>query len=286
MPLNGTGLILEGGGLRGVYTSGVLRFFMDRDLYFPYVVGVSMGACNGANYVSRQPERNRIVNIRFVKDPRYLSRLRWLAGGELFGMRFLFDTIPNRLVPFDRKTYLGSFQRHLVGVTDCITGEALFFDQRDVGDDVLTVLQASCSLPFAARAVPFRGRMFMDGGIADPIPVQRSLQDGNRRHVLVLTRPRGYAKKRSSLMRLARLRYPGYPGLCRRLATRAGAYNRMLKRIDEMERNDEAFVIRPQGTLPVGRVDTRQDRLYAAYDQGYADAARAFPSLRAFLRQF
>ena len=256
---------------------------MDRDLFFPYVIGVSMGACNGANYVSRQPERNRIVNIRYVDDRRYVSRLRWAAGGELFGMRFLFDTIPNQLVPFDMKTYLKSRQRHLIGATDCVTGEAVFYDQRQAAEEVLTVLRASCSLPFAARPVHFRGRILMDGGIAAPVPVERSKKDGNRRHVLVLTRPAGYIKKSSRLLWLAAVGYRKYPGLRRRLARRAGDYNRTMARIEEMIRSGEAFVIRPASALAVHRVETRKKRLYAAYEQGYRDAAEAAPALDAFL---
>jgi predicted patatin/cPLA2 family phospholipase len=256
---------------------------MDRGLFFPHVVGVSMGACNGANYVSRQPERNRIVNIRYVNDRRYLSRLRWLAGGELFGMDFLFDTIPNHLVPFDMETYLASSQCHVVGVTDCTTGEALYFDQRTAGKEILTLLRASCSLPFATRPVRFRGRLLMDGGIAAPVPISKSEVDGNRRHVLVLTRPSGYIKKKSWLLQLARVRYRKYPGLCRRLLMRADDYNRTLARIEEMVQQGKAFVIRPESTLRVKRVDTRKDRLYEAYDQGYADAAMSFDALSEFL---
>jgi predicted patatin/cPLA2 family phospholipase len=283
MKLIDTGLVLEGGGLRGVYTSGALRYFMDRNLFFPYVAGVSMGACNGANYIARQPERNRIVNIRYVNDRRYLSRLRWLTGGELFGMDFLFDTIPNRLVPFDIETYLASSQRHVVGVTDCITGEALFFDQKTGGQEILTLLRATCSLPFAADPVHFRGRLLMDGGIAAPVPVSKSLADGNRRHVLILTRPEGYAKKTSHLLQLARFRYRKFPGLCRRLMSRADDYNLTLARVEEMVKSGEAFVIRPAEALRVRRIDTRKDRLYEAYDQGYADAAKAFDALSDFL---
>ena len=281
--LERTGLVLEGGGLRGVYTSGVLRFFMDRGLYFPYVIGVSMGACNGANYVSRQPDRNRIVNIEYVNDRRYVSRLRWLAGGELFGMQFLFDTIPNRLVPFDTETYRNSPQRHVIGVTDCRSGQALFYDQRQAGDDVLKLLQASCSLPFAARPVRYRGRTLMDGGIAAPVPVEQSSADGNRRHVMVLTRPAGYTKKKSKLLELAGVRYRKYPGLRRRLTDRAVEYNRTIARIEKMVEEGDAFVIRPESALGVHRVETRKDRLYLAYEQGYQDAAARAEALWAFL---
>ncbi len=142
-----TGLILEGGGMRGVYTSGVLRFFMDRRLYLPYVIGVSMGACNGANYTARQPERNRIVNIRFVNDRRFISFRRLLTEGELFGTKFIFDEIPNHLVPFDFETFRRSKQRCIITATDCHTGEAVYYDKDEIGDDVLKILQAGCALP-------------------------------------------------------------------------------------------------------------------------------------------
>ena len=143
MNLERTALILEGGGMRGVYTAGVLRFFMDQNLYLPYVIGVSMGACNGANYVAHQPERNRIVNIRYVSDSRFISYRRLLLGGELFGMRFIFDTIPNALVPFDFETFLASKQRFIATVFDCQTGEAVYFDKVGLSKNDLTkILQA------------------------------------------------------------------------------------------------------------------------------------------------
>ena len=148
MKIENTGLILEGGGLRGVYTSGVLRFFMEKGLYFPYVIGVSMGACNAANYISRQPERNRIVNIRYINDFRYISYCRLFLKGELFGMNFIFNTIPNVLVPFDYETFKKNITRCIIVVMDCRTGETLYFDKDELGEDYLWVLQASCSLPF------------------------------------------------------------------------------------------------------------------------------------------
>ena len=121
MDLDKTALIVEGGGLRGVYAAGVLRFFADRRLYVPYVIGVSSGACNSANYISRQPERSRFVNINWVRDKRYISYTRWLLKGELFGMRFLFNTLPNELEPFDFNAFINSGQRLLVTATDCLT---------------------------------------------------------------------------------------------------------------------------------------------------------------------
>ncbi len=283
MDLKSSALVLEGGGLRGVYTSGVLRLFMDRGLFFPYVIGVSMGACNAANYVSRQPERNRIVNIRYVNDSRYLSYLRLLAGGELFGMDFIFDTIPNSLVPFDYETLRGSDVKCVTVVTDCTTGEALYFEKNELGEDYLPVLRASTCLPFIAKPVRFNGLILMDGGISDPVPIRKSISDGNTRHVLILTRPKGYRKKPSRIHGLARIRYPRLPGLEEALARRHIGYNEIMDFIDEMEQKGEAFVIRPRSNLPVGRIERSKNKLYAAYDQGYQEAVQSYDELCRYL---
>jgi predicted patatin/cPLA2 family phospholipase len=283
MDMEKTALVLEGGGLRGVYTSGVLRFFADKGISFPYVIGVSMGACNAANYVSRQPERNRIVNIRYVNDTRYISYLRLLTRGELFGMQFIFETIPRLLVPFDFKTFMGSDVQCVTVVTDCVTGKALYFEKRELGDDYLKVLQASSSLPFLAKPILYRGRALMDGGLSDAIPVGKSIDDGYRRNVLVLTRPKGYRKGRSRLAWLAHFGYPRYKGLCRALARRYLGYNRTMDFIDLLEQRGEAFVIRPQRALRVRRAERDKEKLYAAYDQGYYDASARYGQLRSFL---
>ncbi|MBW2560481.1 MAG: patatin family protein [Deltaproteobacteria bacterium] len=284
MDLKSSALVLEGGGLRGVYTSGVLRLFMDRGLFFPYVIGVSMGACNAANYVSRQPERNRIVNTRYVNDSRYLSYLRLLAGGELFGMDFIFDTIPNSLVPFDYETFRGSDVKCVTVVTNCTTGEARYFEKGELGEDYLSVLQASTCLPFIAKPVRFNGLVLMDGGISDPVPIRKSISDGNTRHVLILTRPKGYRKSPSRIGGgIARIRYPHLPGLSEALASRHTGYNEVMDLVDEMEQNGEVFVIRPRSDLSVGRIERNKSKLYSAYDQGYQDAAQSFDELYRYL---
>ncbi|MDD5723523.1 MAG: patatin family protein [Syntrophales bacterium] len=284
MNMKSSGLVLEGGGLRGVYTSGVLRLFMDRGIFFPYVIGVSMGACNAANYISRQPERNRIVTIRYVNDSRYLSYRRLLAGGELFGMDFIFDTIPNSLVPFDYETFMQSDVNCVTVVTDCATGEALYLEKTDLGKEYLPVLRASSCLPFIAKPVRFNGLVLMDGGLSDSVPIRKSIIDGNTKHVLVLTRPKGYRKKPSSWTNgFARIRYPSLPGLCKAIARRHIGYNHTMDLIDEMERNGEVFVIRPTSHLSVGRIERNKDRLYAAYDQGYRDAVHSRDDLCRYL---
>jgi predicted patatin/cPLA2 family phospholipase len=276
-------LILEGGGLRGIYTSGVLRFFMDHEIYLPYVIGVSMGACNAANYVSRQPDRNRIVNTRYVNDSRYISYRRLLLQGELFGMKFIFDTIPHVLVPFDFETFTKNPVTCITTVTDCATGEALYYEKKDLGDDCFKILQASCSLPFMAKPVHYQGRILMDGGLSDSVPIRKSIQDGNRKNVVVLTRPRGYRKESPHFMPLVNLRYGKLRGLCRAIASRHERYNETMDLIDELEKRNEVFVIRPGSTLRVGRAERNKEKLYAAYDQGYRDAAACHSGLVSYL---
>lgn len=283
MEYDKTGLVLEGGGLRGVYTSGAIRFLMDKDIVFPYVVGVSMGACNGANYISRQPGRNRTVNISFVNDSRYLSYKRLLLKGELFGMDFIFNTIPFSLVPFDQDTFLNNEAKFVVGVTDCETGDAVFYEKNEIKDDYMEIFKASCSLPFVAKPVHYKKRIIMDGGLADPVPIEKSIADGNKKNVLVLTRPKGYRKKFSPLhLFLARLRYPGFKGLHKNLASRHKRYNHAMDLIDELEKSGQAVSIRPAKAIEAGRVERNKEKLYAAYDQGYEDASSYYEKIKSF----
>ena len=276
---------MEGGGLRGLYTAGVLRFFMDRGLYLPYVIGVSMGACNAANYVARQPERNRIVNIRYVNDSRFLSYRRLLLKGELFGMDFIFDTIPNRLVPFDYQTFKASRQRFIITATDCETGMAVYYEKDKLGDDFLTVLRAGCSLPLVQKPVRYDGRILLDGGIADPVPLRKSMEDGNTRHVLVLTQPGDYRKKASAVAGLVRMGYRRFEKLCRAIETRHIQYNQTMDKIDRLEADGAVFVIRPSEPLAVKRAERNKGRLYEVYDRGYDDARARHAGLCSYLEK-
>ena len=256
---------------------------MEKKLHFPYVIGVSMGACNAANYVSQQPERNRIVNIRYVNDTRYISYFRLLTKGELFGMGFIFDTIPSQLVPFDYKSFFESEQKCFTTVTDCITGEALHYEKSELGEDYMKILQASCSLPYVSKPVHCKGRVLMDGGLSDSVPIRKSIHDGNDKNVLVLTRPKGYRKKRAHFLALARLWYPRYKGLYRSLKNRHVQYNETMDYIEHLENRGKVLVIRPRAPLNAGRVERNKERLYATYDQGCEDASASYAKLCSYL---
>lgn len=283
MDIKNIGLVLEGGGMRGVYTSGVLHFLMDKELWFPYVIGVSMGACNAANYISRQKERNRIVNIKYVNDSRYFSYVRLLRKGELFGMNFIFDTIPNQLEPFDFKTFRENKSLCITAVTDCSTGEALYYEKSELGNSYFKALQASCSLPFISKPVIFNDTVLMDGGIADSIPVRKSISDGNKKNVIILTQPASYRKKPESIIRFAKKRYSAYPGLIKALESRHINYNGTIDFIEELNNQGDAFIIRPDAPLISGRIETNKSKLYKLYDQGYKDASDKYSALCSFL---
>lgn len=276
-------LILEGGGLRGVYSAGVLRRLMDLGIWCSHVYGVSIGACNGSNYVSRQPERGRIVNTRYVRDRRYLSYVRLLRGGGLFGMDFIFHTLPFQLVPFDFDTFFRTPVHFEMVVTDCATGRPLYIDKTQAGPDLLTIMRASCSLPFLTPLVPWRGRMLADGGLSDSVPIEKSLADGHTRHVVILTQPAGYRKRRNRFAVLAKWRYPEFPALYRMLADRHLHYNQTQDLLDRLEAEGRIFVIRPDGPLGVGRAERDQGKLYAVYDRGYEDVRRLEGDLVGYL---
>jgi predicted patatin/cPLA2 family phospholipase len=268
------GLVLEGGGMRGVYTAGVLDYLMEQELYYPYVVGVSAGACNATSYISRQIGRNRKVTVDFIGDPRYLSYRNLLKEKSMFGMKFIFDEIPRRLVPFDFDTFFSSPQQFVVGAMDVRTGEAVYYTKETAKDDMMAIVQASSSLPFISRPVVRDGRELMDGGICDPIPVRKSLAEGNERNVIVLTQVKSYRKRPFQWGWLARRVYPKYRGLIEVLSNRHHTYNSTLEFVDELERDGKAIVIRPSVDLNVSRIEKNPAKLAALYELGYRDAER------------
>ena len=277
-----TGLVLEGGGFRGIYSAGIIDYFMEKGIDFPYVIGVSMGACNGTNYVSKQKGRNLRVPYNYIKDKRYISMSNLVFRGGLFGMDFIFGEIPRKLDLFDFKTYEESDQRFVVVTTDCETGRAEYFEKPNA-DDLLKVLTASSSLPFIAKMVKIDDRDYLDGGLADSIPVKKALEDGNEKLVVLLTRPEGYEKKPSSAAVLNGVVYRKYPDLVDCLNNRHTKYNESLELVKKLESEGRAFVIRPSNSIDMGRVERNQEKLKKTYDMGYEDAVSMEDKLLEFL---
>ncbi|SDJ75848.1 patatin-like phospholipase family protein [Sediminibacillus albus] len=277
------GLVLEGGGMRGAYTAGVLDYFHDSQIEFPFVSGASAGACNATSYVARQRGRNYKVLVEYGSHPDYISFKRALKQRELFGMDFIFDILPNQLVPFDFESFFTSNTTLTVSTTDIDTGEPVYYDSFQGNEDLLKVIRASSSLPMIAPSITYKGRNLMDGGIADPIPITPSIEAGNKKHVVVLTRNAGYVKKRMKFAWLFNHSYKQYPGLLKAMADRHERYNKAVQQLEEMERNEEVYIIRPKDPLLVGRVERKKEKLHALYLQGYKEAEAQGKQIRSFI---
>lgn len=279
-----TGLILEGGGMRGIYTAGVLEYFMEQDFYAPYVIGVSAGACFGASYLSRQKGRNRKVNIDYIKDPNYLSLRNYMKKRQLFGMDFIFDEIPNKIVPFNFEAFKDAKEEFVVVTTDCQTGTPVYYNKKEDGENILTLLRASSSLPFIAPIVQYNGKSLLDGGIVDSIPIKKAEHDGFNKNIVILTRYGNYRKKKSNIGWILEKAYKDYPKLISAIVRRYEMYNETLDYIEEQERNGSVFVIRPSVPFKVGRIEKNQKKLEGLYKLGMEDAKKEFTRLEKWLK--
>ena len=283
--MDNIGLVLEGGGLRGVYTAGVLEYFMENNLYFPYVIGVSAGAGMAASYLSRQKGRNWKVNIELAVDPRYISLRNWLRNKEIFGMDFIFDEIPKHLVPFDFDTFLKAEENFIIGTTDCETGEPVYYSKQEHGEHMLTVMRASSSLPFLAPSVAYDNRNLLDGGIVDPIPIRKAQTDGNKRNIVILTKPPHYRKKKSRLSGILKYLSKQHPKIGEVLQTRHELYNGTLNYLQTEKEKGSVFIIQPSEDIRVGRMERNQEKLIQLYNLGIKDAERFYPELQQFILQ-
>ncbi|WP_040208628.1 patatin-like phospholipase family protein [Neobacillus jeddahensis] len=278
------GLVLEGGGMRGVYTAGILEYFLEQELFFPYVIGVSAGACNAASYLSKQKGRNKLVTIEYASDPRYISWRNYFKNRQFFGMDFIFDEIPNQHVPYHYDVFYNSPTEFVVGTTDCMTGSPVYFNKQDYGDHLLTVLRASSSLPFIAPEVQFQNKVLLDGGISDPIPIKKAQIDGFKKNIVILTRNEGYLKKPSKFHFLVDRKYPKFKGLQQSLRKRYQTYNDTVAYLEEEEKAGNVLIIRPTEPLKVGRMERDPQKLEELYNQGYADAKKSMANIHQYIQ--
>jgi len=276
------GLVLQGGGMRGIYTSGVLDFFIEQNLFPGYVIAVSAGACNAMGYLARDKGLGRYMFTEHLLDKRYLSWRNVLRHGCLLGMDFIFEEIPRRIRPFRYHDLFQAKERLIVGATDCETGESVYFSKDD-GESFLTAVRASCSIPLFTGVVEHQGVRLLDGGISDPIPINKSLADGNRWNIVVRT---GWEEQVPQPINLSRpLRYlcPRYQKLFDTLFDHHARYNRSLRLIRDLERDKQAFVIAPSRPVRINRVERNLSRMLELYELGYADARNAYRPLTAWL---
>lgn len=270
--------------MRCAYTVGVLDALMDGHVWTDYVVGVSAGAANGASYVSRQRGRGLRVNVDYLGDPRYVGLRSYVRTGSIFGMDFIYGTIPQTLDPFDFEAFDSAPCEFRVGVTDVDTGEAVYYTKADVGQD-LTLLRASSSIPVFSPIVDFRGHRYLDGGVADPIPVEQALRDGCDRLVVVLSRHRDYVKNPEGGAAVYRRVFRKDPAMRTCLDRRHEVYRQSQQRVAELEQAGRALVLAPKQPLDISRFEKRPDRLRAVYDLGLADGQEALPRIRALQKK-
>ena len=263
-----TGLVLEGGGMRGVFTSGVLDAFMKHDLYFPDVVAVSAGACNGLSYMSRQPRRARYSNIDMLRKYDYISLKRLLTQGSIFDPNILYERFPNEIVPFDYETYRENPAVYEIVTTNCLTGRAEYLTEKTDPKRLTAIVKASSSLPYVAQITEVDGVPMLDGGIVDSIPVVRAIDKGYSPNVVILTRNRGFRSSEPDI-KVPKLFYGEYPRLRVALSRRVEEYNKQLELIERMEDWGEVICIRPERPMEVDRLCRDVEKLEALYEEGF-----------------
>ena len=263
------GLILEGGTFRPIFSAGVMDALLDNNIMFPYCIGVSAGISNGVSYLSKQRGRNLEVLEKYRHDKRYIGLGNFLKCKSIFGLDFLFDDIPNNLLPFDMDTFKTYKGKGLVGVTNAVTGKSEYFDVKDI-DDKCMMLRATCAIPLFFPAIKINDNYYYDGGLCDPIPIRKSVSDGNEKNLIILTRPKEYRKElgKGNIF-VSKLFKNKYPNLKEPLLTRHIKYNDTVKYCEELESQGKAIIIRPTLEQSIDSFEKDITKIRNAYNNGY-----------------
>ena len=280
-------LVLEGGATRGIFTSGALDYLMERDLYFSDVIGVSAGSCNAVDYVSRQPGRTRDCMIPTDKEGKYYYGIRdFVKEKSLMNMDLIFDKYPKELLPFDFETYFNSEINCQIVTTNCLTGKAEYMTEDSDNDRLMKLCRASSSMPLLTPIVNIDNVPYLDGGLADSVPIRRAQQMENEKIVVILTKNQGYRKSVLSptMQRVYKRAYKSYPNLIRTIFRRSFEYNKTMNYLDQLEKRGEIFILRPQ-VKPVSRLERNKETLHAFYEHGYKYTERKFDDLMEYLEK-
>ena len=267
-----SGLVLEGGGMRGVFTCGVLDSLMDRGIRFPYTIGVSAGACNGLSYMSEQRGRAKYSNIDLLEKYQYIGFHHLITKGNIMDFELLFEAFPTRIIPYDYERYAQCSERFEMVTTECSTGKACYFEEKNNPKRIIDIVKASSSLPFVMPISYVDGVAMLDGGISDSIPVRHAMDLGYDNLVVVLTRNKGYRKPEKQLVPF--WAYRKYPALREAIRTRNMRYNSDMELIERLETEGRIIVIRPERPIVVGRMERDSNKLLALYDEGYELASK------------
>jgi predicted patatin/cPLA2 family phospholipase len=267
-----SGLVLEGCGMRGVFTSGVLDCFMDHGIRFPYTIGVSAGACNGLSYMSGQRGRAKYSNIDMLDKYHFIGLKHLITKGNIMDFDLMFHEFPERIIPYDYEAYAKCTEEYEMVTTNCITGQACYYNEKQSPKRIIDIVKASSSLPFVCPIAYVDGSPMLDGGIADSIPLLRARSLGYTDNVVVLTRNKGY-RKEDKPSKVPPFFYRKYPELRHAIASRNMMYNQQISMVEELEDKGELIVLRPQKPIEVSRMERDTAKLLALYDEGYQTAA-------------
>lgn len=283
--IKNTALVLEGGGFRGIFTAGILEVFLEEQLFFESVYGVSAGASYGASYLARQAGRNIAVN-EFIGDKRYCSVWNWMREGSLFSWDFIYEEIPQCIIPFDYNVLKESESKFYVGASNCETGDPEYFLLNECDKkDFKTILSASSSIPLIAPVVSFRGKLLLDGGLSDSIPFEYALSQGNKRAVVILTQPQGYLKGPLKAASFFKWYFRKQPKIYEMLQSRTERYNNAVHRLEQMEKEGAVYVIRPGEKLLVSRLENNPDKTAMVYQSAMELARKQLQDLQRWLHQ-
>ncbi|WP_074017133.1 patatin-like phospholipase family protein [Fusobacterium massiliense] len=277
------GLVLEGGGMRALFTAGVLDAFLEKSLCIDTMVSVSAGALFGVNYVSQQKERAVRYNIKFAGDKRYMSLKNWFKTGNVLDKKFAYYDLPMKLDVFDEKKFSESNINFYIVLTNIETGKAEYILIKDVFDQ-MEYLRATSALPFASKIIKIDGKKYLDGGITDPVPIDYCKKMGCDKLIVVLTRPKGKYKE-DKLNWLFKIVYKKYPKLVERLVNMENDYKKTLKKIIELEDKGEIFVIRPDEVLDIGRLETNKEKIKEIYNKGLEKGRKEIEKLEKYLNK-
>ena len=277
------GLIMEGGAMRGMFTAGVIDVMMEHGIDFDGAIGVSAGAAFGCNYKSKQIGRVIRYNTRFCRDKRYGGFRVLLKEGNFYSKQFCYEEVPMKHDIFDFDTYESNPMEFFVVATDVDTGKAEYHILADRHDHGFEWIRASASMPLVSQMVEIDGRRYLDGALADSIPVQYFESIGYDRNVVILTQPMGFRKKPDSMLPLMKLHYRKFPKLVEAITTRHEQYNATLDHIAHREAAGELLVIRPAEKLPIGRTEKDPDKLRQVYEIGRQTAEARIVEIQKYL---
>lgn len=278
-----TGLVLEGGAMRGIFSAGVIDVLMENDIDFDGCVGVSAGAAFGCNFKSKQIGRVIRYNTRYCRDKRYCSIRSLIKTGNMFGVEFCYHTIPEELDKFDNDTYNNSNMEFYAVCTDVFTGKPVYHLCNKVENDLNEWFRASASMPIVSKPVEVGGMTLLDGGMSDSIPLEFMINKGYNKNVVVLTQPRDYTKGKASAMGITRISLRKYPNMIKCIENRHVMYNKEREYVFEQEEKGSALIICPDEKLPVGRIEHNADVLKKVYEIGRNVAKRQLDDIKRYI---